>query len=64
MFEYKFVKIPLDRGFLVKKPSQDYHAIIEEHGRQGWRLVQIFAPAVAGYGDSCFYEMIFERAKG
>jgi len=63
MFEYKFVKIALDRGFLVRKPSQDYHAIIQDHARQGWRLVQIFAPAVHGYGKAVFYELIFERTK-
>ena len=63
MFEYKFVKVALDRGFLVKRPSQDYHAIIEEHGRQGWRLVQVFAPAVFGYGKAVCYELISERTK-
>ena len=63
MLNYKFVTINLDRGLLTRKPSRDYHAVIEEHARQGWRLVQIFAPPVSGlYGRAEFYEVIFERA--
>lgn len=61
MLNYKFVTIDLDRGLLTRKPSRDYHAVIEEHARQGWRLVQIFAPPVYGYGKAVFYELIFER---
>lgn len=61
MLTYKFVMIELDRGFLKRKPSRDYHAIIEEHAQAGWRLVQIFAPPVYGYGRACSYELIFER---
>jgi len=63
MLEYKFITINLDRGFLRRKPSEDYHEIIREQARQGWRLVQIFAPAVYAYGKAMFYELIFERTK-
>ncbi len=61
MLTYKFITIDLDRGFWMRKPSRDYHAIIEEHAKQGWRLVQIFAPPVYGYGRACSYELIFAR---
>ena len=61
MYEYKFVKISLSSGFLVKKPKDDYQEIIREHAKHGWRLVQIFAPAISGYGIAKFYELIFER---
>ena len=60
MLKYKFVTIELDRGLLTRKPARDYHAVIEEHARLGWRLVQIFAPPVYGYGKAVFYELIFE----
>lgn len=63
MLEYKFITIDLDRGLLSRKPSQDYHEIIREQVRQGWRLVQIFAPPVYGFGKAVYYELIFERPK-
>jgi Domain of unknown function (DUF4177) len=59
--EYEFVKIPLSRKFFQDKPKEDYRKIIEEHGRRGWRLVQIFAPGTSGHGAASYFELIFER---
>lgn len=61
MYEYRFEKVDLKSGFIAKKPNQDYHEIIEKYAREGWRLVQIFAPAISGYGAASHYEIIFER---
>jgi len=60
-FEYKFVR--LGEGFMgVRKEAKEtYQRVIQEHGRNGWRLVQVFAPGIAGYGVPKFYELIFER---
>ena len=60
-YEYKFVR--LGEGIMgVKKAArQQYQKVIQEHAREGWRLVQIFAPAIAGYGSAKYYEVIFER---
>jgi hypothetical protein len=66
MFEYKFVKIDLDAFFFIeRKPRENHHQIIEEHARSGWRLVQIFAPAVSTIsgGTPNYFELIFEREK-
>lgn len=63
MYEYKFVKVDLKSTWKGTKPEEDYHRVIEQHGAEGWRLVQIFAPAIAGYGASVFYELIFEKKK-
>ncbi len=66
MYEYKFVKIDLE-GFWIstKKPKTDHHRLIEEHAKEGWRLVQIFAPSVSvmGGGIPEYFEIIFEREK-
>lgn len=66
MYEYKFVKIDLE-GFWIstKKPKTDHHRLIEEHAKERWRLVQIFAPAVSvmGGGIPEYFEIIFEREK-
>jgi Domain of unknown function (DUF4177) len=35
--------------------------IVHEHARDGWRLVQIFAPGVAAFGAAKYYELILER---
>jgi hypothetical protein len=36
---------------------------VHEHARDGWRLVQIFAPGVAAFGAAKYYELIFERER-
>jgi len=64
LYEYKFVKdeviLPL---FGPTEPVYDYHKIIEEHAKEGWRLVQIFSPAIGtGFGGNVkYFELIFER---
>ncbi|CAM5793741.1 MULTISPECIES: DUF4177 domain-containing protein [Brevibacillus] len=59
MFEYKFVRVELSP--FRRRPKQDYQAIVAEHARQGWRLVQIFAPATGGEGAAMYFELIFEK---
>jgi hypothetical protein len=60
MYEYKYVKIKLG-GIFTSKPNQDYKQIIAAHAKEGWRFVQIFAPATAGYGAATYFELIFEK---
>ena len=62
-YEYKFVKVELKSGWSTDEPKEDYHRIIEEHARAGWRLVQIFAPGTSGTGWASFFEIIFERPR-
>ncbi|MCH1624148.1 DUF4177 domain-containing protein [Fredinandcohnia quinoae] len=59
MYEYKFVKIELSTW--SSKPKEGYQDIIQQHGKEGWRFVQIFAPAIKGYGSAAYFELIFER---
>ncbi|MDA7027561.1 DUF4177 domain-containing protein [Bacillus sp. CLL-7-23] len=59
MYEYKFVKVELSK--LNRKPKENYQDIITNHAKEGWRLVQIFAPATSGYGAATYFEIIFER---
>jgi hypothetical protein len=42
-------------------PAEDYHEIVREHEKEGWELIQIFAPGIRGYGNPSFYELIFKR---
>ena len=60
-YEYKFVR--LGEGWLGARKSaiQDYPRVIEEHAREGWRLVQIFAPSMGLYGVSKYVEIVLER---
>ncbi|MCB1127394.1 MAG: DUF4177 domain-containing protein [Verrucomicrobiae bacterium] len=60
-YEYKFVR--LGEGWLgVKRAARlDYQDEVHRHAREGWRLVQIFAPGTGGYGMAKYYELIFER---
>lgn len=59
-YEYKFVR--LGEGFFgVRKAAhQEYQKVIVDHAREGWRLVQIFAPATVN-GSARYFEVILER---
>ncbi|WHY87195.1 DUF4177 domain-containing protein [Neobacillus novalis] len=57
MFEYKLVKVKLSRW--NNMPKEDYHEIIANHAKDGWRFVQLFAPATSGYGSASYFEIIF-----
>ena len=61
-YEYHFVTVELT-GFRGIKPRQDYHEIIQHFAKEGWRLVQIFAPVPAGLGVASYFELIFERPR-
>ena len=60
-FEYKFVR--LGEGLLsVRRDARnDYQEQVRQHARDGWRLVQIFAPGVGAYGAAKYYELVLER---
>ena len=64
-YEYKFVRTGEYGGsafFGVRdRDRKDYEHIVHEHAKEGWRLVQIFAPGVAAFGAARYYEFIFER---
>lgn len=65
MFEYKFVRTGEGKTSALFGPQEKarnaYEAVVHEHARDGWRLVQIFAPGVAAFGAAKYYELIFER---
>jgi hypothetical protein len=64
-FEYKFVRLGEYAGSAFfgvhDKARNAYEEVVHEHARDGWRLVQIFAPGVAAFGAAKYYELIFER---
>jgi len=64
-FEYEFVRLGENHVSALfgpqSKARRDYEAIVHQHARDGWRLVQIFAPGVAAFGAAKYYELIFER---
>ena len=57
--DYKFMK--LEPGFWSDKPKGDYKEIIQDYAREGWRLVQIFAPPIGPAGKAEYFEIIFEK---
>jgi Domain of unknown function (DUF4177) len=64
-YEYTFVRLGEYRGSALfgvsDKVRGAYEDVVHEHARDGWRLVQIFAPGVAAFGAAKYYELIFER---
>jgi hypothetical protein len=59
--EYKFVR--LGEGWLGVRSEarQTYQDVVQEHARDGWRLVQIFAPGTGAYGAAKYFELVLER---
>jgi hypothetical protein len=53
-FEYRFVRLGEYAGSAFfgvhDKARNAYEEVVHEHARDGWRLVQIFAPGVAAFG--------------
>ena len=60
-YEYKFVRVEFKPGLRTDTPKEDYHKIVQDHAKEGWRLFQVFAPAMSGTGSASFIELIFER---
>ena len=64
-FEYEFVRLGEGQVSALfgpqNKARKGYQEVVHEHAREGWRLVQIFAPGVAAFGAAKYYELIFER---
>ena len=64
-YEYKFVRLGEYAGSALfgvsDKVRNGYEEVVHEHARDGWRLVQIFAPGVAAFGAAKYYELVFER---
>ncbi len=60
MFEYKFIKLEV-KGILESKPEQDYHEIVHEHAKDGWRLVQVLTPPTGPSGAATYFELIFKK---
>jgi hypothetical protein len=60
-YEYKFVR--LGEGWIGARRSakEGYQQVIHQNAREGWRLVQVFAPGIGGYGAAKYFEIIFER---
>lgn len=59
-YEYMFVRLG-EGTFGITAERHTYHEVIKEHVEEGWRLVQIFAPSIGGFGMARFYEVILER---
>ncbi len=60
-YEYKFVRLGEGWTSARREARERYQDEVQEHARDGWRLVQIFAPGVGAYGAAKYYELILER---
>jgi hypothetical protein len=62
-YEYKFVRLGQGWMGVRREARREYQQVIEEHARQGWRLVQVFAPGMGAYGAAKYFELIPERPR-
>ena len=65
MYEYKFIEVPIDSTFPTKSKidhaTEEIRRIVTEHGKKGWRLVQVYTPMSYKGSTGSNYEIIFER---
>ena len=45
-YEYKFVRLGESMMGIKKSVLDEYQVVINEHAKDGWRLVQIFSPFI------------------
>ncbi|RKN77051.1 DUF4177 domain-containing protein [Paenibacillus ginsengarvi] len=57
MYEYKYVDTTLGGMFTESM----YRQAIDDHAKDGWRLVQVLPTRYNGHGKPTAYEIIFER---
>ena len=57
-YEYKFEV--LNQGFFSLK-NNTYEAVVQDHARDGWRLVQILDTSRLRRGRAWCTEIVFER---
>ncbi len=60
-YEYKFIRLGEGWSGARSEAREGYQAAVNEYAREGWRLIQIFAPGVGAYGAAKYYELILER---
>jgi hypothetical protein len=60
-YEYEIVRHGEGWTRAKKAAWDDYEEIIQDYAERGWRLVQVFAPAVGMNGFSKYFDLIFER---
>ncbi len=62
-YRYKFERIGESwlLGVATTKAQAEYRRIVHQHAREGWRLVQIFAPSFGNFGAAKYIELIFEQ---
>ena len=58
MYRYEIIRIEM-KGIITIRPKEDYREIIREKAKEGWRLKQLFAPAIDGAAS--FIDIIFEK---
>lgn len=52
-YEYKFVRV---------NKTENYQQVVLQHAKEGWRLVQVFAPGAGGlWAKENYCEIILER---
>ena len=59
-YQYKYVKI---KRKIFSGWEKNYQEVIDQHAKDGWRLVEMFAPAIHGYGSATHVDLVFEKKK-
>lgn len=63
-YDYKIIRVGKGLFEARKSARNGYAEVIDEYARQGWRLVQVFAPGHGVYGAPKYYDIILERPIG
>ena len=62
-YEYKYIRVGKGLLWANSSAEREYKETIDKHTKNGWRLVQIFAPSTGLWGLCRYYEIILEKEK-
>ena len=64
MYEYMYVNVAVENGFLYDRTGDNYREIIDRAARDGWRYAGNMPMKQSGYGIIKEFDLIFEREVG
>ena len=63
VYDYKFVRVGEGVRSVKRGSGTRYQEVIQEYAEEGWRLVQVFAPATGHGGRPRYFDIILERKR-
>jgi hypothetical protein len=60
-YEYKFERVGGGAHQVSPRASKDYQKVIVKHAKDGWELVQVFAPSIGFNSYPKYFDVIMKK---